>query len=353
MILAANTDNSLLPTKPVLIRTLLGEQQERPPIWLMRQAGRHLPEYKELRARNKSFLDFCYAPAAAAEATLQPIRRYPVDAAIIFSDILVIPHALGREVRFAEGEGPLLTPLDGASDIAKLSMTHQDARLAPVYEALERVRGTLSPEKALLGFAGAPWTLATYMIQGRGGQRDHARAFAYQNPEMVDNLLNILAISVSRHLISQLRAGADGVQIFESWAEDLPAPLFDRLVLRPIAKVVALIRAEIPNAPIIGFPRGAGHRIGAFVAATGVNGAGLDIAADLQAARTAVGPNICLQGNLDPMALVSGGVALETAVDNILAAAATGPHIFNLGHGVVPQTPIANVEMVMKRVKGL
>jgi uroporphyrinogen decarboxylase len=343
----------LLDQKPVLVRTLLGEAQERPPIWFMRQAGRHLPEYRELRARNKSFMDFCYAPAAAAEATLQPVRRYPVDGAIIFSDILVIPHALGRDVRFAEGEGPLLTPLDGARDVANLSMTHQDRRLAPVYEAIERVRGALEPERALLGFAGAPWTLATYMIQGRGGQRDLARAFAYQNPELMDTLLDVLAISVARHLVAQLRAGADAVQIFESWAEDLPEPLFKRLVLAPISKIVSFVRAEIPDAPIIGFPRGAGHRVGAFVAETDVNCVGLDIAADLKAARQAVGPNLCLQGNLDPMALVSGGVALDAAVDNILAAAQSGPHIFNLGHGVVPQTPIAHVEMVMKRVKGI
>jgi uroporphyrinogen decarboxylase len=349
----SSLDDQSKKKKPVLVRTLLGEKQLRPPIWLMRQAGRHLPEYRELRARNKSFLDFCYAPAAAAEATLQPVRRYPVDGAIIFSDILVIPHALGREVRFAEGEGPLLTPLDGASDITKLSMNHQDSRLAPVYEALERVRSALEPERALLGFAGAPWTLATYMIQGRGGQRDQARAFAYQNPELLDQLLDVLAISVARHLVAQLRAGADAVQIFESWAEDLPEPLFKRLVLAPVAKIVSLVRAEIPDAPIIGFPRGAGHRVGAFVSITEVNGVGLDIAADLDAARQAVGATICLQGNLDPMALVSGGAALEQAVDNILAAAQCGPHIFNLGHGVVPQTPIAHVEMVMKRVKGI
>ena len=341
-----------LNQKPVLVLTLLGQAQERPPIWLMRQAGRHLPEYRELRSRNKSFLDFCYAPAAAAEATLQPVRRYPVDGAIIFSDILVIPHALGRDVRFVEGEGPLLTPLEGVSDVIKLSMEHQDSRLAPIYEAIERVRGALEPERALLGFAGAPWTLATYMIQGRGGQRDQARAFAYQNPELIDNLLEILAVSVARHLVAQLRAGADVVQIFESWAEDLPEPLFNRLVLKPIAKIVAMVRAEITDAPIIGFPRGAGHRVGAFVAATHVNGVGLDIAADLTAARQNVGPHVCLQGNLDPMALVSGGPALMEAVDNILAAARSGPHIFNLGHGVVPQTPISHVEMVMKRVKG-
>jgi uroporphyrinogen decarboxylase len=330
----------------------MGEKQERPPIWFMRQAGRHLPEYRELRARNKSFLDFCYAPAAAAEATLQPTRRYRVDGAIIFSDILVIPHALGRDVRFEEGEGPLLTPLDGPSDVAKLSMAHQDNRLAPVYEAIERVRSALEPERALIGFAGAPWTLATYMIQGRGGQRDQARAFAYQNPDLVDNLLDILATSVARHLIAQLRAGADCVQIFESWAEDLPEALFDRLVLKPVTKIVGLVRDEIGDAQIIGFPRGAGHRVGAFVRATAVNGVGLDIGADLLSARASVGPNLCLQGNLDPMALVSGGLALEKGVDAILEAAQSGPHIFNLGHGVVPNTPIAHVDLVMKRVKG-
>ncbi len=196
-----------------LVRTLLGEQQAHPPIWLMRQAGRHLPEYRELRAKNKSFLDFCYAPAAAAEATLQPVRRYPVDAAIIFSDILVVPHALGRDVRFAEGEGPLLTPLEGAADIAKLDMSRLETRLAPVYEALERVRAAMDEDRALIGFAGAPWTLATYMIQGRGGERDLARAFAYQNPELVDDLLKILAEAIGQHLIAQVKAGANALQI--------------------------------------------------------------------------------------------------------------------------------------------
>lgn len=337
--------------KPALIAALLGDKQTRPPIWFMRQAGRHLPEYRELRARNKSFLDFCYAPAAAAEATLQPMRRYDMDAAIIFSDILVIPHALGRDVRFAEGEGPLLTPLSTASEVSALSMVHQDTRLAPVYEAIERVRSALEPERAVLGFAGAPWTLATYMLQGRGGQRDQARAFAYHNPELVDGLLDVLTQSVTQHLIAQLKAGANAVQIFESWAEDLPDVLFERLVLKPIAKIVHGVREAVPDAPIIGFPRGSGHRVGAFVAATDVHGVGLDIAADLNAARHAVGPNICLQGNLDPMVLVSGGVALDMAVDKLLAAAETGPHIFNLGHGVVPNTPIAHVERVVARVK--
>ncbi|MEY3233281.1 uroporphyrinogen decarboxylase [Aquidulcibacter sp.] len=336
-----------------LVRTLLGEQQTHPPIWLMRQAGRHLPEYRELRAKNKSFLDFCYAPAAAAEATLQPVRRYPVDAAIIFSDILVVPHALGRDVRFAEGEGPLLTPLEGAADIAKLDMSRLETRLAPVYEALERVRAAMDGDRALIGFAGAPWTLATYMIQGRGGERDLARAFAYQNPELVDDLLAILADAIGQHLIAQVKAGANALQIFESWAEDIPGHLFARLVTKPIKQAVDVVRGVYPDVPIIGFPRGAGHRVGQFFSETTVQGVGLDIAADLGAARTALGPKVCLQGNLDPMALMAGGPALEQAVDAILAAAATGPHIFNLGHGVVPATPITNVEYVMRRVKGL
>lgn len=336
-----------------LVRTLLGEQQVHPPIWLMRQAGRHLPEYRELRAKNKSFLDFCYAPAAAAEATLQPVRRYPVDAAIIFSDILVVPHALGRDVRFAEGEGPLLTPLEGAEDIAKLDRSRLETRLAPVYEALERVRSAMDSDRALIGFAGAPWTLATYMIQGRGGERDLARAFAYQNPELVDDLLAILADAVGQHLIAQVKAGANALQIFESWAEDIPGHLFTRLVTKPIRRAVDVVRTVYPYVPIIGFPRGAGHRVGQFHRETGVQGVGLDIAADLGAARAALGPNVCLQGNLDPMALMAGGDGLEQGVDAILAAASTGPHIFNLGHGVVPATPIANVEYVMRRVKGL
>ncbi|MEN9855397.1 MAG: hypothetical protein RLZZ157_523 [Pseudomonadota bacterium] len=346
------THSSSLQHQPVLVRTLMGERQGHPPVWLMRQAGRHLPEYRELRARNKSFLDFCYAPAAAAEATLQPIRRYDMDAAILFSDILVIPHALGRDVSFVEGEGPRLTPLNGAQDVARLSLSHQDTRLSPVYETIERVRAALDTSKALIGFAGAPWTLATYMIQGKGGERDLARAFAYQNPELIDHLLDILAQSVAQHLIAQLRAGADVVQIFESWAEDLPLPMLERLVLAPIAKIVEQVRAAIPDAPIIAFPRGASHRAKAFVAATRVNGLGLDIAADLEAARAAVGPDICLQGNLDPMALVTGGTALDRAIDDIVFAAQSGPHIFNLGHGVVPQTPIVHVEQAVARIRG-
>jgi uroporphyrinogen decarboxylase len=338
---------------PRLLKALRGERQDRPPIWLMRQAGRHLPEYLELRAANKSFMDFCYAPAAAAEATLQPLRRYPVDAAILFSDILVIPDAIGCPVWFETGEGPRLEPVATAEDIAKLDLTKLLTRLEPVYETVGRVRGALEPDRTMLGFAGAPWTLATYMIQGRGGDREHARRFAWQHPDLLAGLLDILSEAVALHLDAQLRAGAHAVQIFESWAEDLPEQFFNDYVIAPTAKAIARLRQMQPDATVIGFPRGASHRVGAYVAATGVNAAGIGIGGDLAAARAAVGPGICLQGNLDPICLAAGGPGLDAEIDRILAAAETGPHVFNLGHGVVPWTPPAHVLHLTRRVRGL
>lgn len=339
-------------TAPKLLRAVLGERQERPPIWLMRQAGRHLPEYRALRARNRSFLDFCYAPAAATEATLQPLRRYPLDAAILFSDILVIPDAMGVPVRFAEGEGPRLEPVTTGEQIARLDLSRLETRLAPVYEALGRVRGELDADQTMLGFAGAPWTLATYMVQGKGGDRDVAREFGFRQPADLGAILDLLAQAVARHLVAQLDAGAHAVQIFESWAEDLSEEAFHDWVIEPTRKVVAAVRAARPGAAIIGFPRGASHRAGLYARATGVNCVGMGIGADLAAARAAVGPAICLQGNLDPLCLVAGGAALDRATDRILAAAATGPHVFNLGHGVVPATPIEHVSHLVRRVTG-
>lgn len=338
---------------PRLLRALKGERLERPPIWLMRQAGRHLPEYLELRATNKSFMDFCYKPAAAAEATLQPLRRYPVDAAILFSDILVIPDAIGCPVWFETGEGPRLEPVVTAEDIARLDLTPLLTKLEPVYETVGRVRGALEADRTMLGFAGAPWTLATYMIQGRGGDREHARKFAYQNPELMTGLLDILSEAVAIHLDAQIRAGAHAVQIFESWAEDLPAQFFADFVMAPTAKAIKRLKEMQPDAVVIGFPRGASHRVGAYVAATGVNAVGLGIGADLAAARATVGPDVCLQGNLDPICLAAGGPALDAACDAILAAAETGPHVFNLGHGVVPWTPPAHVLHLTRRVRGI
>jgi uroporphyrinogen decarboxylase len=347
------TGPSTLAKSPTrLERAVRGEKTDRPPLWLMRQAGRHLPEYRELRARNQSFLDFCYAPAAAAEATLQPTRRYPVDAAIIFSDILVVPHALGRKVWFVEGEGPRLEPLSSLDEVRALDHARMETRLAPVHEAIGRVRAALEPNRALIGFAGAPWTLATYMVQGKGGDRTKARGFGHAEPATLDALLDALAVAVGEHLAAQVKAGADVVQIFESWAEDLPAAAFERWVIAPTRKAVRRFRELCPETPLIGFPRGASHRAAAYRAGTGVDAVGMDIGADLAAVRAAVGPDVCLQGNLDPMALAAGGRALDEGIDAILEAARTGPLVFNLGHGVVPATPIAHVSHLARRVSG-
>lgn len=340
-----------LDKKPLLVRTLLGKKEKRLPVWMMRQAGRHLPEYIELRSRNKNFLDFCYAPAAAAEATLQPIRRYDLDAAIIFSDILVVPHALGQFVDFKEGIGPILEAIDTEEKLAKINNSKFETRLSPVYEALERVKEKLNPEQALYGFAGAPWTLATYMIQGKGGNREKARVFAFQNPEFMEKLFDLLIENIAQHLANQFKAGADVVQIFESWAEDLNEYSFQKWVIEPTQKLVARVRELVPNAPIIGFPRGASHRAKYYYPQTGVSGIGLDISCDLKTVRADLGPDVCVQGNLDPMALVVGSYALEQAVGNIIENAKTGPHIFNLGHGIVPQTPIENVQKMISMIR--
>lgn len=343
--------NSKNSSKPIIIRALEGEKNQRTPVWLMRQAGRHLPEYRELRAKNGSFLDFCYAPAAATEATLQPVRRYDIDAAIVFSDILVIPDALGQKVSFVEGIGPVLDPITDLESLRKLNTNSQNSRLAPVYEIIGRVREKLAPDKALFGFAGAPWTLATYMIQGKGGDRTLAREFAYQNRDFMNNLFDLLVEAVTEHLHQQLMAGADVVQIFESWAEDIPQLMFDEWVIAPTKRIVDKLRAKVPNAKIIGFPRGASNRAAKYYAATGINAVGLDIGADIEKVRAQIGDKACLQGNLDPMCLVAGGDALENATRHILESAKNGPHIFNLGHGVVPQTPIKNVEKLIAIIR--
>ena len=338
--------------EPLIIRTIEGKKEKRIPIWMMRQAGRHLPEYRELRSRNKSFLDFCYAPAAAAEATLQPLRRYDIDAAIIFSDILVIPHAMGQFVDFKEGIGPILEPIRSQSELLNLDTTKITIKLNPVYEALERVKEKLDKEQSLLGFCGAPWTLATYIIQGKGGDRNDAKTFAYQNPEFMNALFEILIEALAEHLNNQLKAGANAVQIFESWAEDLSDLAFQEWVINPTKKLVSKLKELNPNAKIIGFPRGASHRVKDYYFQTGINAVGLDIACDIFKTRKELGNDVCVQGNLDPFALVAGGEYLEKSVNHILECARLGPHIFNLGHGVVPQTPIANVEAMIKLVRG-
>lgn len=337
-------------TKPML-RVLAGERLARPPIWIMRQAGRYLPEYREIRKQAKTFLDFCYAPSLATEAVLQPLRRYDLDAAILFSDILVVPDALGRAVRFEEGEGPRLDPLAEEADWRLGDPLQAVQRLGPVYETVERIKGHLADHVALIGFAGAPWTVATYMIQGRGGDKDVSRMVAYRRPEDVDLLLALLAETTALHLAAQVKAGAECLQLFESWAEGLSTSLFDRLVMRPNRMVIERLRALGVTAPIIGFPRGAGHHLETY-ATLPLQGLGLDTSCPMARIASLVRPELALQGNLDPMLLVVGGAALETGVRETLAAAGSAPHIFNLGHGITPDASPEHVSALVNLVKG-
>lgn len=337
----------------LLLRVLGGERVSPPPLWMMRQAGRHLPEYRELRARAGSFLDFCYAPAMAAEATLQPIERYGFDAAILFSDILTIPDALGRRVRFVEGEGPRLAPLIEEEDWSFDEFERAMQRLSPVHEAAERTRAGLDPSRALIGFVGGPWTVATYMLSGKGGERDAARRFAYAEPERLDGLLEMLVEISARHLAAQARAGCDALQIFESWAEMLPEPLFRRVVIAPTQALVARLRALGIRAPIVGFPRGAGVLAGIYGRETGVDALALDHGAAPGLLRAMLPPGLPLQGNLDPELLTVGGKALENGVRAVLTAFAGGPHVFNLGHGITPQADPKHVAAMVRCVRGL
>ncbi len=338
--------------QPSFLRVLAGERQPIPPMWLMRQAGRYLPEYRELRARSRNFMEFCYAPSMASEATLQPIRRFGFDAAIIFSDILVVPDALGRKVWFVENEGPRLEPI-APEAIAGLNAANLPTRLAPVYEAIERTKSALAATNTpLIGFCGAPWTLATYMIKGSGGDKTSVRVFAHQHPKEFDALMDVLALACAQHLALQIKAGADAVQIFESWAEGLDSALFERAVTRPTQKLLAAFRAEAPSAPVISFPRAAGGHLRRFLKVVQVNAVGLDYALPAEQIAELLPPGLPAQGRLDPAALVAGGAALDFAVDETLAALADRPHIFNLGHGIQPNTPIAHVEQMIKRVRG-
>ncbi|HKU64303.1 MAG TPA: uroporphyrinogen decarboxylase [Rhizomicrobium sp.] len=334
-----------------LVRVLEGSVEKVPPIWLMRQAGRYLPEYRKLRAEAGSFWAMALTPKYAAEITLQPIRRFGFDAAILFSDILTVPEALGQKVTFTEGEGPSLKPVTSTQGFNE-DRAQWANYFEPVYEALRLTRAGLTPGAALLGFAGAPWTLATYLAAGVGGdEQKAAKLWAYRDPQGFGYLLDILADCVAFHLIRQLEAGADAVQIFDSWAGGVPASLFERVVIAPAKKIVAAIRAVRPDAKIIGFPRGVtlvGYQD--YLRATGVDALSLDSAAPMSWA--AANLNCALQGNLDPIALIAGGAALDQAVDEILEATNGSPHIFNLGHGILPETPIAHVERLLKRIRG-
>jgi uroporphyrinogen decarboxylase len=332
------------------VRVLEGQALNVPPVWLMRQAGRYLPEYRALREKAGSFWGMALNPEFAAEVTLQPIRRFGFDAAILFSDILTVPEALGQKVTFTAGEGPSLAPVTSTDGFIE-DRESWAKYFAPVYEALRLTRAGLSDDITLLGFAGAPWTLATYLAAGKGGDEQRcAKLWAYRDPEGFGYLLDILAECVAFHLIRQIDAGADAVQIFDSWASGLPAALFEQVVIAPTRKIVAAVRAARPGAKIIGFPRAATLKGYAdYVAATGVDAVSLDTAMPMPWA--AENLPCALQGNLDPIALIAGGAALDRAVDDILQAMAGKPFIFNLGHGILPETPIAHVEQLLKRIR--
>ena len=337
--------------KPFL-DVLSGSRQASPPIWMMRQAGRYLPEYRQIRASVKDFLELCYTPSLAAEVTLQPLRRFDLDAAILFSDILVVPDALGQKVSYETGEGPVLSPLDAAG-IAHLRPERITTVLAPVLEAIERVRSNLAPDKTLIGFCGAPWTVATYMLGGRGSSdQAKARLFALREPEAFAGLMDVLVEASISYLVAQFRAGADVVQLFESWAQNIDEEFFAAAVIEPNRRIVEGVRAEIPDGPIIGFPRAAAAMLPRYVAAVGVDMVGLDQALPLQFATTALPAGFGVQGNLDPLRLVAGGRQMAARVEAIITAFADRPHVFNLGHGIVPETPIEHVTELVELVKG-
>jgi uroporphyrinogen decarboxylase len=340
-----------MATERIMVDVLSGRTVFPPPVWIMRQAGRYLPEYREVRSRAGSFLELCYNPELAVEVTLQPIRRFGFDAAILFSDMLVVPHALGRDLTFSEGRGPLMTPML-AEEVARLDSERFHVNLAPVYEAVAQLRVRLPETTTLLGFCGAPWTVATYMIAGQGtSDQAPARLFAYRHPEVFSKLLEFLADCSADYLARQVDAGADALQIFDSWSGVLDADCFERFCIAPVARMVKRLRRRHPDVPIIGFPKGAGGHYASYRERTGVTALGLDWTVPLDEARTLQAQG-AVQGNLDPLRLVAGGDALADGIDAILEKLGSGPLIFNLGHGITPETPIEHVEAMIARVRG-
>ncbi|HZP70081.1 MAG TPA: uroporphyrinogen decarboxylase [Pseudolabrys sp.] len=337
-----------------LMRVLNGKREAIPPIWLMRQAGRYLPEYRSIREKAGSFLDLCLNSKLATEVTLQPVRRFGFDAAILFSDILVIPLALGRRVEFTSGNGPKLDPLRDLEAISTGIHERADQEiLAPVYETVRQARAELDEKVTLIGFCGAPWTVATYMVAGEAtADQAPARYFAYRDPESFSRLIDRLVEASIDYLVGQLRAGADCVQLFDTWAGVLGPEQFDRWCITPTQKIVAGVRRQVPRAKIIGFPRGAAAMALPYAEMTGVSAIGIDWTFERTIARDMLQSRLPVQGNVDPLALLAGGAALDREVDDVMRQLGDGPLIFNLGHGILPGTPIAHVERMLKRVRG-
>ena len=350
----ARSPAELDPTQAAkpLLAVLNGERREPPPMWMMRQAGRYLSEYRALREQKGGFLDLVYDSDAAAEVTLQPLARFPeLDAAILFSDILIVPFAIGQNLTFVAGEGPRLTPPLVSAAIEDL--TAYPSRLDPIYETVRKVRERLAPDKALIGFAGAPWTVATYMVAGQGSREQaEARRLAYRDPGAFAALIETIEQVTFTYLRGQIEAGAEAVQLFDSWAGSLAPSEFERWVIAPTARLVERLRDECPNVPIIGFPKGAGGKLAAYARGTGVSAIGIDETVDVAWAAKELPDGLPVQGNLDPLALLAGGVPLTDAVTQILDAVAGRPHIFNLGHGILQDTPIGHVEQLIALVKG-
>ncbi len=339
-----------LVMKP-LLATLKGAKLERPPLWLMRQAGRYLPEYRALRAEKGGFLELVNDSAAAADVTLQPIRRFGFDGAILFSDILVIPHALGQDLWFEAGEGPRLAPK--LVDATLKSLTEAPQRLLPVIETVRQVAQALPPQTTFLGFAGSPWTVATYMVAGQGSREQaETRRFAYRDPAAFKEIINAIADATVTYLIDQIDAGVEAVQLFDSWSGSLSPAQFERWVIAPTVRIITKLKAACPDAVVIGFPKGAGGKLPAYAREVGADAIGLDETVDPIWAHANLPEGLPVQGNLDPLALIAGGVELTDAIDHIIDALAERPHVFNLGHGILPDTPIAHVEQLVAHVRG-
>lgn len=329
----------------ILVGTLKKEKQARVPFWFMRQAGRYLPEYRELRSKAKNFLDFCYTPDMAVEATLQPIRRFGMDAAIIFSDILVIPHALGVDVRFEENVGPVLAPVQDEEGFKKLSMQDMDRRLKPVYEALRQTRKKLDPDKTLIGFCGSPWTLACYMVQGKSDQNFSAvRNIGEHQNHFFNALIKLLSDSVAQHAIRQIDAGADVIQLFDSWSGVLNEKQFSDWVIKPTADIVKTIQKKYPSVPIIGFPRQSGSKYKNYIRETGINAVNIDSSTPLDWVKNELQPHCVVQGCLDPILLADNKSEMLKQAEEIVVSLRDKPFVFNLGHGILPHTPVEHVQ---------